>query len=87
MLNATLVKEQLEKEKKVVMSELTGYRNNLVMVLNERVMEAAYRGYWPSRSIGGDTVMNLTREDAVQFYINGYRPGLAYFFSLFDRQF
>jgi hypothetical protein len=76
MKNITLTEDQFEKEKKVVMSELTGNRNHQYMRLYEKVMEAAYGpDFWPGRSIGGDTVMDLTRQHAMEFYLHSYRPG------------
>eukprot|EP00300_Choanocystis_sp_HF-7_P001217 c10981_g1_i1.p1 GENE.c10981_g1_i1~~c10981_g1_i1.p1 ORF type:complete len:1816 (+),score=433.29 c10981_g1_i1:113-5449(+) len=77
MKNLTLFEEQFIKEKQVVMSELTADRNTPLRRLMEKTMAAAYPTSWPGRSVGGVTVMDLTRDDANEFYIKGYRPGCA----------
>ncbi|HBE16171.1 MAG TPA: peptidase M16, partial [Cyanobacteria bacterium UBA11367] len=88
MVNSIIDAEQLETEKKVVISELQGYENSQEYRLNRAVMHAAF----PDRSYGlpvGGTkadVEKFTVEQVREYYQKYYRPDGAILIIVGDFQ-
>ncbi|MGB6300131.1 MAG: pitrilysin family protein [Rivularia sp. (in: cyanobacteria)] len=79
MQNAVINTEQLNSEKRVVISELKGYENSPEYRLNKVVMRAAFPNHPYGLPVGGteEDVENFTIEQVKQYYENFYSPDNA----------
>lgn len=79
MQNALINLEQLESEKRVVISELQGYENNPEYRLSRAVMRAAFPNQPYGLTVGGTKadVQKFTVEQVRDYYRNFYSPDNA----------
>ncbi|MEA5596022.1 pitrilysin family protein [Rivularia sp. UHCC 0363] len=79
MQNAVIDTEQLESEKRVVISELKGYENGPEYRLNQAVMRAAFPNHPYGLPVGGTEkdVEKFTVEQVKKYYENFYSPNNA----------
>lgn len=79
MQNAVINTEQLNSEKRVVISELKGYENSPEYRLNRAVMQAAFPNHPYGLPVGGtkQDVEKFTLEQVKEYYSNFYSPDNA----------
>ena len=76
MQNSSIEADQLEKEKRVVISELQGYENSPGYRLNRAVMRAAFPNQAYGLTVGGTKadVQKFTQEQVLNYYREYYSP-------------
>ena len=76
MQNSNIEAEQLDKEKRVVISELQGYENSPGYRLNRAVMRAAFPNQAYGLTVGGTKadVQKFTQEQVLNYYREYYSP-------------
>src|SRR5919202_3359558 len=79
MQNSLIEPQQLEKEKRVVISELLGYENSPSYRLNRAVMRAAFPTQPYGLPVGGTKadVQKFTVDEVLEYYRKYYSPGNA----------
>jgi zinc protease len=79
MQNSQIEAEQLESEKRVVISELQGYENDAEYRLNRAVMRGAFPDHPYGLPVGGTSgdVEKFQVEQVVEYYRNFYTPDNA----------
>lgn len=79
MQNSLINSEQLESEKRVVISELQGYENSPSYRLNRAVKRAAFPNHPYGLTVGGTKadVEKFTPEQVLSYYRNYYSPNNA----------
>lgn len=79
MHNAVIDTEQLESEKRVVISELKGYENDPEYRLNRVIMRSAFLDHPYGLPVGGteEDVAGFTTKQVEQYYENFYSPNNA----------